>query len=81
MARNNNAFSLGPMLEKEKLAANGGKYANWRTGSAIWVLSSKLVKRTMFSKQLFQKLPQRMRRRTIRTFMQLKWMTTPKCSA
>src|SRR4051812_12781012 len=29
MARNNNAFSLGPMLEKEKLAANGGNYANW----------------------------------------------------
>ena len=29
MARNNNAFSLGPMLEKEKLAANGGKSADW----------------------------------------------------
>src|ERR1041384_3177904 len=29
MARNNNAFSLGPMLEKEKLAANGGNYADW----------------------------------------------------
>ena len=29
MARNNNAFSLGPMLEKEKFAANGGNYANW----------------------------------------------------
>src|SRR3954470_10713795 len=28
MARNNNAFSLGPMLEKEKLAANGGNYAD-----------------------------------------------------
>ena len=29
MARNNNTFSLGPMLEKEKLAANGGNYADW----------------------------------------------------
>src|ERR1041385_6839090 len=29
MARNNNAFSLGPMLDKEKLAANGGNYADW----------------------------------------------------
>src|SRR3954463_8971060 len=29
MARNNNAFSLGPMLEKEKLAANRGNYADW----------------------------------------------------
>ena len=29
MARNNNAFSLGPMLEKEKLVANGGNYADW----------------------------------------------------
>ena len=29
MARNNNAFSLGPMPEKEKLAANGGNYADW----------------------------------------------------
>src|SRR3954470_24452207 len=29
MACNNNAFSLGPMLEKEKLAANGGNYADW----------------------------------------------------
>src|ERR1041384_3566221 len=29
MASNNNAFSLGPMLEKEKLAANGGNYADW----------------------------------------------------
>ena len=29
MARNNNAFSLGPMVEKEKLAANGGNYADW----------------------------------------------------
>src|SRR3954464_11146913 len=28
MARNNNAFSLGPMLEKDKLAANGGTYAD-----------------------------------------------------
>src|SRR3954466_13964110 len=29
MACNNNAFSLGPMLEKEKLAVNGGNYADW----------------------------------------------------
>src|SRR4051812_42307515 len=29
MARNNNAISLGPKLEKEKLAANGGNYADW----------------------------------------------------
>ena len=29
MAHNNNAFSLGPMLEKEKLAANGGNNADW----------------------------------------------------
>src|SRR3954465_9269633 len=29
MARNNNAFRLGPMHEKEKLAANGGNYADW----------------------------------------------------
>ena len=29
MARKNNAFSLGPMLEKEKLASNGGNYADW----------------------------------------------------
>ena len=29
MARKNNTFSLGPMLEKEKLAANGGNYADW----------------------------------------------------
>src|SRR3954465_3101148 len=29
MARNNNAFRLGPMFEKEKLAANGGNYADW----------------------------------------------------
>ena len=28
MARNNNAFSLGPMLEKEMLAANRGNYAD-----------------------------------------------------
>src|SRR3954451_12434491 len=28
MARNNNAFSLGSMLEKEKLAANWGNYAD-----------------------------------------------------
>ena len=28
MARNN-AFSLGPMLEKEKLVANGSNYADW----------------------------------------------------
>ena len=29
MAHNNNSFSLGPMLEKEKLAANGGNYVDW----------------------------------------------------
>lgn len=29
MACNNYAFSLGPMLEKEKLATNGGNYADW----------------------------------------------------
>src|SRR3954466_132082 len=29
MAHNNNAFILGPMLEKEKRAANGGNYADW----------------------------------------------------
>ena len=28
MARNNNAFSLGPMLEKEMLAAIRGDYAD-----------------------------------------------------
>ena len=78
MARNNNAFSLGPMLELEKLAANRGNYADWFHNLG---LSSKLLKRTMFSKQLFQKLPQRMRRRTIRTSMQLKWMTTPQYNA
>jgi len=54
MARNNNAFSLGPMLEKEKLAANGGNYADWFRNLG---LSSKLLKRTMFSKQIFQQLP------------------------
>ena len=25
----NNTFSLGPMLEKEKLAANGSNYMDW----------------------------------------------------
>ena len=28
MAHNKNAFSLGLMLEKERLAANGGNYAD-----------------------------------------------------
>ena len=42
MARNNNAFSLGPMLEKEKLAANRGNYADWFCNLG---LSSKLLKK------------------------------------
>ena len=74
MARNNNAFSLGLMLEKEKLAANG---SSMLTGSVILGLSSKFLKRTMFSKKLSQPLPLRMHRRTIRASMRLKWMTTP----
>ena len=78
MAHNNNAFSLGPMLEKEKLAANG---ATMQTSSVILGLSSKLLRRTMFSKKLSQPLPLRMHRRTIRTSMRLKWMTTPQYNA
>src|SRR4051812_32893858 len=54
MARNNNSFSLGPMLEKEKLAANE---ATLRTGSVILGLSSKLLRRTMFSKKLKGHVP------------------------
>ena len=54
MARNNNAFSLGPMLEKEMIAANRGNYVDWFRNLG---LSSKFLKSTMFSKQLFQQLP------------------------
>ena len=78
MARNNNAFSLGPMLEKEKLLQMG---ATMRTGSISLGLSSKLLRRTMFSKNLSQPLPLRRHRRTIRTSMRLKWMTTPQYNA
>ena len=42
MARNNNAFSLGPMLEKEMLAANRGDYADWFRNLG---LSSKFLKK------------------------------------
>ena len=40
MARNNNAFNLGPMLEKELLAANRGNCADWFCNFG---LSSKLL--------------------------------------
>ena len=42
MARNNNAFNLGPMLEKELLAANRGNCADWFRNLG---LSSKLLKK------------------------------------
>src|SRR4051812_40468132 len=57
IARRNNAFSLGPILEKEKLVANGG---NLQTGSVILGFSSKFLRRTMFSKKLSQPLLLRM---------------------
>ena len=41
MARNNSTFSLGPMLEKEKLAANGGNYADWFRNLGFFLKDSK----------------------------------------
>ena len=78
MARNNNAFSLGPILEKEKLAANGGNYADWFR-NLRFVL--KVAKKDYVLKKLSQPLPLRMHCRTIRTSMRLKWMTTPQYNA
>src|SRR3954467_554099 len=40
MARNNIAFSIGPMLEKETLATNRGNHADWFRNLG---LSSKLL--------------------------------------
>jgi hypothetical protein len=39
MARN--IFNLAPMLEKEKLAANGGNYADWIQNLRFVVRSAK----------------------------------------
>jgi hypothetical protein len=42
MARNA-AFPLGPMLEKEKLAANGNNYGDWVRNLRIVLRSSKRI--------------------------------------
>src|SRR4051812_31881569 len=51
MARNNNAFSLGPMLEKEKFAANGGNYADWL--NALYLKQAR-TERYEITKQLWE---------------------------
>ena len=78
MARNNNAFSLGPMLEKEKLAANGGNYADWFHNLGFVL---KVAKKDYVLKEALPPLPLRMHRKKIRTSMRLKWMTTPQYNA
>ena len=64
MARNNNAFSLGPMVEKEKLAANGGNYADWFRNLGFVL---RVAKKDYVLEEALPAAPARMHRRTIRT--------------